>query len=286
MGLFKKYFINLKAFLRNRLPLPAVLIIERVRVLPLFIKWKRDNHNGFSNFLKNTKNLKGRFSGKRCVIIGNGPSLNKTDLSLLKNEYTFGLNRIYLLFNKLGFHTDFLVSINRYVIEQFADEMLETNCTKFFNYKFKNHIKNKNSVSFISPSIYSPEHFNDIEKGYLSYNGSVTFSAIQLAIYFGFNEIILVGFDNNFKNSGQSDKAIKSKNIDEDHFDKNYFSKGVVWQLPNYKALDYNFNFVNDYFNRENDLNIINCTVGGNLNMFKRNDLKKQLSESKYQNKT
>ena len=107
-----------------------------------------------------------------------------------------------------------------------------------------------------------------------------------LEIQAKFNEIILVGFDNNFKNSGQSDKAIKSKNIDEDHFDKNYFSKGVVWQLPNYKALDYNFNFVNDYFNRENDLNIINCTVGGNLNMFKRNDLKKQLSESKYQNKT
>src|SRR3546814_1865686 len=27
-----------------------------------------------------------RFKGKRCFIIGNGPSLNKIDLSLLRNE--------------------------------------------------------------------------------------------------------------------------------------------------------------------------------------------------------
>ena len=43
--------------------------------------------------------------GKRCFVIGNGPSLKQTDLSLLKNEFTFGLNRIYLLFPELGFTT-------------------------------------------------------------------------------------------------------------------------------------------------------------------------------------
>ena len=32
--------------------------------------------------------------------MGNGPSLKNTDLSKLKNEYTFGLNRIYLAFPK------------------------------------------------------------------------------------------------------------------------------------------------------------------------------------------
>ena len=34
----------------------------------------------------------------------------------LKDEFTFGLNRIYLLFNKMGFRTTYFVSVNKYVI--------------------------------------------------------------------------------------------------------------------------------------------------------------------------
>ena len=44
-----------------------------------------------------------RYAGKRCFIIGNGPSLREMDLSALRDEYTFGLNRIYLMFEKIGF---------------------------------------------------------------------------------------------------------------------------------------------------------------------------------------
>ena len=50
--------------------------------------------------------------GERCFIIGNGPSLNQTDLARLEGEYTFGMNRIYLLFPELGFQTSYYVSIN------------------------------------------------------------------------------------------------------------------------------------------------------------------------------
>ena len=41
--------------------------------------------------------------GKRCVIIGNGPSLNKLDLTKLKNEITFGVNAIYTNMDNMGF---------------------------------------------------------------------------------------------------------------------------------------------------------------------------------------
>jgi hypothetical protein len=42
---------------------------------------------------------------KRCFLIGNGPSLRKMDLSHLRNEFSIGLNRIYLLFPEIGFPT-------------------------------------------------------------------------------------------------------------------------------------------------------------------------------------
>jgi len=55
---------------------------------------------------------KDKHRGQRCVIIGNGPSLNKMDLSFLKNEITFGMNRIYLLFDKWDFTPTYYVSVN------------------------------------------------------------------------------------------------------------------------------------------------------------------------------
>ena len=60
--------------------------------------------------------LKDTQLGKRCFIIGNGPSLRQTDLTKLRGEATFGLNRIYLLFPEMGFPTTYLLSINKLVI--------------------------------------------------------------------------------------------------------------------------------------------------------------------------
>ena len=45
--------------------------------------------------------LKDVGKGKRCFIIGNGPSLNIGDLEKLNNEITFASNRIYKLLNEL-----------------------------------------------------------------------------------------------------------------------------------------------------------------------------------------
>ena len=43
------------------------------------------------------------YKEKRCFIIGNGPSLNKLDLTKLKDEFTFGVNAIYTNYDKMGF---------------------------------------------------------------------------------------------------------------------------------------------------------------------------------------
>jgi hypothetical protein len=61
--------------------------------------------------------LKDIHKGERCFVIGNGPSLKNTDISKLENEFTFGMNRIYLMFPELGFHTTYFASINDLVVE-------------------------------------------------------------------------------------------------------------------------------------------------------------------------
>jgi hypothetical protein len=67
--------------------------IRRIPQLPdaYLHPWRRES-------IRRLQSLKNVHNGRRAFIIGNGPSLKQTDLSRLKNEFTFGLNRIYLLF--------------------------------------------------------------------------------------------------------------------------------------------------------------------------------------------
>src|SRR3954447_4142667 len=69
--------------------------------------------------------MRDRHRGERCVIIGNGPSLNETDLALLSGQATFGLNRIYLMYDRLGFTPTYHVVVNSLVVEQCADELVD-----------------------------------------------------------------------------------------------------------------------------------------------------------------
>jgi hypothetical protein len=93
--------------------------IRRVPELPAayFHPWRRES-------VKRLAALKNIHKGKRAFIIGNGPSLKQTDLSKLKNEITFGMNRIYLAFPEFGFSTSYLCVTNDLVIEQFVNDFL------------------------------------------------------------------------------------------------------------------------------------------------------------------
>ena len=67
---------------------------------------------------------------QRAFILGNGPSLRKTDVSKLERESTFGMNRVYLAFPEWGFQTSYFVSVNDLVIEQSAVEIEALNMPK------------------------------------------------------------------------------------------------------------------------------------------------------------
>jgi hypothetical protein len=82
-----------------------------------FHPWRRDS-------MRKLKALKDIHKGERCVIIGNGPSLNQTDVQKIRDEVTFGLNRIYLAWEEWGFSTTYFLSVNDLVIEQCAQEIL------------------------------------------------------------------------------------------------------------------------------------------------------------------
>jgi hypothetical protein len=214
--------------------------------------------------------LKDKHRGERCFIIGNGPSLKKTDLSRLENEPTFGLNRIYLLFDEMGFATSYYVCVNRLVIEQCAQEIVaKVPCPKFIGWQARDLIEFTPDMMFFHsrPDLrFSTDLLEGVWEG-----ATVTYVAMQIAYYMGFSQVILIGVDHSFDTKGEPHTTLVSQGDDPDHFDPGYFGRGFRWQLPDLETSELAYRIAKYQFelaNRE----IVDATIGGKLQVFRKVD--------------
>ena len=211
-----------------------------------------------------------RHRGQRCFIIGNGPSLKKTDLSLLRNEVSFGLNRIYLLFDEIGFATTYHVVVNKLVIEQTAEDISNLSVPSFISWHSRDLIAFRSDMMFLQSVLGSPRFFADITKGIWE-GATVTYVAMQVAYYMGFEKVILVGVDHNFTTKGAPHKTVVSNGDDPNHFAPHYFGKGFRWQLPDLETSELAYGLA-DYQFRVSGREIVDATVGGKLEVFPKVD--------------
>lgn len=209
--------------------------------------------------------------GERCFILGNGPSLNKTDLELVRNEVTFGLNRIYLLFPQVGFQTNFLVSVNDLVLQQTAKEMAALNFPKFVTWRARKWLRKDPNTIFIDSDFTGPENFSRDATGRIFEGFTVTFVALQLAFFMGFEQVILIGVDHNFTTKGKANEAVISQGDDPNHFAANYFGKGFKWQLPDLEGSERAYTLAREAYQAAGR-QVLDATVGGKLTIFPKVD--------------
>jgi len=217
------------------------------------------------------KKYKDKFKGKRCFIIGNGTSLNSMDLNPLKSEYTFGLNRIYLLFEKLDFTTTFYVAVNKLVIDQCSNEINALEIPKFISWYGRNKLKFNKNIYYIRDDYNFNTQFS-LNPGVRIWEGStVTYVAMQLAYYMGFTKVILIGVDHYFETKGKPHKVVISEGDDPNHFDPNYFGRGFRWQLPDLENSERSYLIAKKIFEKSNR-EIFDATVKGKLDLFQKVD--------------
>lgn len=231
------------------------------------------------------RKFKNKYSGKRCFLIGNGPSLNKVDFELLKNEYTFGVNSIFYMTERNGFKPTFYMIEDNHVVYDNIDDINAYDVQyKFFPSIYKKVIKKDKNTFFFnmnrgfyeeySPNYCIPRFSTNCEDR--MYTGqSVTIMNLQLAFYMGFTEVYLIGMDFNYKVTKKDDVAgndiLSTKDEDENHFDPRYFGAGKKWHDPKLENVLTSYQFskiVYERFGRK----IQNATVGGKLEVFDRVD--------------
>ena len=215
--------------------------------------------------------LKDRYRGRRCFIIGNGPSLRQTDLSLLKGEITFGLNRIYLLFPELGFTTTYLALVNDLVVEQCATDIMRLEMPKFITWRARHWLSNDPQTIFVDTDYTGPENFTTDAAGRVFEGFTVTNVALQLAFHMGFDEVILIGVDHNYTTKGEANTAVISTGDDPNHFAPNYFGKGFKWQLPDLEGSERAYRLAKEAYEKAGR-RISDATIGGKLDIFQKVD--------------
>ena len=155
-----------------------------------------------NKYLKRNKEFRDKHKGERCFIVLNGPSLCNYDLSKISNEFVFCTNYFYQT-NKFE-----IVKPNYYCVtdsqffnnedsEECIRELLKCNYSKFiFNINYLKKFKPNKNI-YLTYSKHMPNILtigNDLCKmssGFIS----VSLFAMNTAIFMGFKEIYLLGYD-------------------------------------------------------------------------------------------
>jgi hypothetical protein len=175
--------------------------------------------------------------GKRAFMVANGPSLSDTDLNLIKDEISFGMNRVPLIYDKNSdWRPTYYVFSSTNVLnpewgaawtESVQQAVSEDTTTSFVAAQFKNAIDPRDKYrqinwfahmsetkppmsGDISPTCFSCDVVQRIDK-----TGTTMNLALQLAYHMGITEIVFVGADLGFT----ADRGSKN---DPNHFDKSY----------------------------------------------------------------
>ena len=220
-------------------------------------------------FKRNLEEYRDIHRGERCFILGNGPSLKKTNLSKLKGDYTFGMNRIYLLFEEVNFRPSYYACVNNLVIRQFAQEIREIDAPKFLEANCEKDIETDTSMHFLK-YIDKPGFYGDPTGG-LWHSATVTYVSLQLAYFMGFKEVILIGVDHSFAYSGKPHEAQVSQAADPNHFHPDYFGKGIKWNLPDLDTSEIGYAMAKEAFEKDGR-RVLDATIGGKLQVFEKVD--------------
>lgn len=212
-----------------------------------------------------------RHAGERAVILGNGPSLLASDLDLLEGVFTFGLNKVNLLFDQTRFRPSCIVAVNPLVIAQNRAFYNATAIPLFLDgWEGIKHVPPRAGVVYLHSTAvrrFARDCGWSVHQG-----GTVTFVALQLAFHMGFQEVALIGCDHRFATTGPGHGVVVAGPRDLDHFHPGYFSPGQPWQLPDLVENEIAYLMARAAYQAAGR-QLVNATSGGALELLPRQSL-------------
>lgn len=276
---FSAAYHELVTFLKSNMKVESAL---RVLARPVFRYWmwkearaEKMRREGYVD-PKFTwiKDVKGTHEGERCFVVGCGPSLLFSDLDMIKDEFSFGVNALIKSFDKTVWRPSVYGVTDKYGYEAFRESIeshselnvwvaedidkvfslpdwIKVFPTNLFDYRM--YFNNSRRICKIA---FSDDPYAAVYPAY-----SVVFAMMQFAVYMGFKEIYLLGCDCNYKQEKQ-------------HFITFEHRNNVVTSVGEKMIL------VHTEFRKFADahgVKVVNCTRGGMLEAYPRMTLEEVL---------
>ena len=221
---------------------------------------------------------RGRHRGERCVLVANGPSLNRMDLRALRREHVIGLNKIHLGLSAFGFCPRYYVAINPKVVQQSAAAIRALSCVKFIGGQAAAAAGiTEDALTHVIDTDHPPARFcTDLALG-MHEGWTVTHAALQVAYYLGFVEVVLIGLDHRYQFTGQPNAASVLKGADPNHFSPDYFGGGQAWDNPDLARSEESYRAARLAFEADGR-RIVDATVGGACSVFEKADFGKVIA--------
>jgi hypothetical protein len=242
----------------------------------------------------------GVHTGQRCFIMGNGPSLNRTDLELLEGETVFACNAAFLLFDRINWRPTYYTCVDSRVLPDRARDiqaMLAQNpsMTAFFPTEVEEHTgeKRRYPTRVILPTgrnrFYFREAYGTLENlpesmfsadigQHVIQPRTVAITMLQIAAYMGFSEIYLIGCDTRYTVPATVDEEdseglalVSTRDDDANHFDPAYFGKGRKWHAPKTELMVEHYRIARDALEARG-VKVFDATVDGALDVFDKVD--------------
>jgi hypothetical protein len=221
----------------------------------------------FKHSVEILKRMKNIHLGERCFVVGNGPSLNKTNISLIKDEVFFGANGLYRGLERLGFKCKYYCVYDTNVFNKYYEELLSLESILFLGGgRAIDYIKNEERYSdFKKPVLVKRlgvlhsqgKMSTDASKG-VYIGDTVIFLPLQLAFHMGFKKVYLIGVDCDYTKGH--------------HFDGSKADSMGCGVLGEWESQFRAYEICKRTF-EEHDRKIYNATVGGKLEIFERKRL-------------
>lgn len=235
-------------------------------------KWKNAELARTVEFVEDFRKTR---NSDTCIIVGNGPSLKETDLDLLKGHTVF-ISNFAILNDQLRELATFLSVTNYLVAEQGSMQFNELEGVKKLYPYWLSYCLQQSPDTYYFNSVGHAAFSNDYTKN-ISWRSTVTFFHMQMAYALGFKKVLLIGVDNSYvqPDSVKEGDVIDQTEDDLNHFDPSYF-RGKKWQAADTGNMSDMYVLSKEAFEAD-DREIVNCTVGGKLELFRRSSLKKEL---------
>jgi FkbM family methyltransferase len=205
---------------------------------------------------------------KKCLLVANGPSLNKQTWDFTDDmDYILGMNKIYLGLNKYSLPLNTYVVVNPLVAEQSVDPILhklDATTEKFVTINRKNKFPTGADIRFFKSGGPVFSHTLDT----LNEGWTVTYVGLQILYIKGCQTVYIVGMDHNYKQQGAPNSMQTMKGDDPNHFDSTYF-KGNQWHLADLKQNEKHYKIARDEYEKDGR-QIIDATIDGHCTVFEK----------------